>query len=120
MPDRRTFDTIEAALEAFNLPSDNLAAVRDHLSEREYEQRCYIVSSGQYIGLKEAGSLKTVYINRGFIDYRDGENDWTRILLPSNKIRDGGYTQGKGYQREAQACPNCGSRMPLSGVCDLC
>ena len=120
MGERREFDTIEAALEAFNLPSDNLGVVREFVASGRYEQRCYIVSSGQYIGLTPVGGGRIAYVNRGFIDHRDADGQWQTIPLPTNSIRDGGYTQGKGQQRHAQQCPTCGSMMPLSGVCDLC
>lgn len=120
MSGRREFDTIEDALEAFNLPSDNLAVVREHLADRAYEPRCYIVASGQYIGLTPLGGGKIAYVNRGFIDFRGPDGVWQTITLPTNRIREGGYTQGKGQQRHSEACPACGEQMPLTRICDFC
>lgn len=120
MGERRAFDSIEEALEAFKLPSDNLAVVRQHLAEHEYEPRCYINGSGGYIGLTPRGGGNTVYVNRGFIDSRDEHGQWHKQQLPTNSHRDGGYLQGKGQQRQAEACPACGEQMPLTRICDFC
>ena len=115
---RRYFESFDDALTEFPLVMENRSAVREFLADRDYE-KFYIPEGGSYIAAVPRGRRTADFFHHGYIWFRDAENNGHMHWLPVNKGHAGGYSRRR-PEREASTCPNCGSVMPLSGVCDFC
>lgn len=118
---RTYFESLEAALDDYRLPVENRARVREFAMERDFE-KFYITPSRTYIALIARGAERpSALIHVGYITHRS-ESGWEEILLPYNRVRDGGNARQRGREeRIFQPCPNgCGFVLPASGICGHC
>lgn len=119
---RTYFDSLEAALDAFRLPVENLTRVHEFAMGRDFE-KFYITPSSTYIAMIERGAERpSAWVHVGYISYGTGDGTLETIPLPYNRIRDGGGSRRRDRADvEPVACPNgCGFVLPASGICAYC
>jgi hypothetical protein len=121
---RLTFDSFEAALNAFHLAVENINPARDFVSNRDFVS-FYLPPSRQYIAmLPRGGSRPTAWVNKGYVWFRNEDGTQEGIAFPYNKLRDGGRNSRQRRREEAdrRVCPTpgCGMVLPASGLCDYC
>ncbi|WEG08916.1 hypothetical protein PU630_17005 [Microbacterium horticulturae] len=113
---RRTFRTFDAALREFQIPSENLTAVREHLAQFEFSE-AYIPRSGSYIAMVPADGGLVHYINPGSIYFRKADGTGELIALPVNQLGRSGFSRNASAHRPTEVCPECWLELPSSGVC---
>lgn len=122
--ERLTFDSFEAALNAFHLAVENINAARDFVSSREFVS-FYLPPSRQYIAMvPRGGSRPTAWINKGYVWFKNDDGTQDGIAFPYNKLRDGGRNSRQRRREEAERricpTPGCGMVLPPNGICDYC
>ena len=113
---RRTYSTFDAALREFRIPSDNLAAIREHLAGFEFSE-AYIPRSGSYIAMVPADGGLVHYINRGSIFFRNADGTGEMIQLPVNQLGRSGFSRIAKANKPAEVCTECFLELPATGVC---
>ncbi|PRB14771.1 hypothetical protein [Microbacterium sp. MYb62] len=121
---RLTFDSFEAALNAFRLAVENINAARDFVASRNFVT-FYLPPSRQYIAMiPRGGSRPTAWINKGYVWFKNDDGTQDGIAFPYNKLRDGGRNSRQRRREEAERricpTPGCGMVLPPNGVCDYC
>lgn len=116
---RRTFTTLDQALEAFQAPVANRARVREVIAGLPHAY-VWIPASGSYIGVSaQPGAEVAAYISKGHIDVRAGGGQYDREWLP--EARDAvGRSGGVSAARPELVCPSCFTVLPATGRCDTC
>ncbi|ROS79129.1 hypothetical protein [Cellulomonas sp. PhB143] len=116
---RRTFASLDAALEALPLAVENRPRVREIVRDVEHS-RVWIPNGGSYVALGYTdGRPAAAYVNRGFVDVRDESLSppYERHELPNFAGRGIGGAAGRA-ERPTATCPQCHMSLPASGVCE--
>jgi hypothetical protein len=117
---RRTFATVDAALEAFQAPVENRPLIRELVAGLPQEY-VWMPAGGSYVGISaELGAEAAAYINKGFVDVHAAEGEYQRAWLPTNGA---GGSRGRSSQhgdRPVKVCPTCQTALPATGRCDTC
>jgi len=115
---RRTFATLDAALEAYQTPLENRPRVRAIAAGLTFS-RVWIPSSGSYIGIAgEPGTAAVAYFGKGYADvHRPGGYD--REWLPVSGA-DAGRVGRAVNGATVEVCPTCFTQLPATGKCDQC
>lgn len=121
---RLTFDSFEAALNAFHLAVENITAARDFVSSRDFVS-FYLPPSRQYIAMIPSGGTRpSAWVNKGYVWFKNDDGTQEGRAFPYNRLRDGGRNSRQRRREEAErrVCltPGCGMVLPSSGVCDYC
>ncbi|WP_181905820.1 hypothetical protein [Microbacterium bovistercoris] len=119
---RQTFESLEAALNEFRVPVENLTMVREFVSGRDVGE-FYIPPRKSYIALVPPGETSpNAWIHVGYIHIRNADRTIDRISLPYNGGRRGGAGRRRQREEATTLCPTpgCGMVLPPSGVCDYC
>ena len=108
---RTPFDNLDRAMEAFNMPVEVRAKVRE-LVARVDADRIWIPYSRSYVALGKDGT-RALYIGKTYV-WINGE----LTTLP-------GYAPGGGggaatSERVRPICLTCGYELPGTGICDNC
>ena len=108
---RTPFDDLERAMEAFGLPVEVRARVRELVAHVDAD-RIWIPYSRSYVALGKNGA-RAVYIGKTYV-WIDGE----LTTLPGYAPGGGGGTPSN--ERDRPICPTCGYELPGTGICDDC
>ncbi|GGC18221.1 hypothetical protein GCM10010972_34300 [Cellulomonas carbonis] len=116
---RRTFATLDAALEALPVPVENRARMRQIAAGLTIAQ-VWIPPSGSYIAVAAEGQAASAYFNKGFVDVRREAGGYDRHEMPSYRSgsRSGVRDSSAGVQ--VALCPSCFMQLPANGACDAC
>lgn len=114
---REYFEGVETAMEALPVPLEDRAVVRELIRAVPHDQ-VWINPARGYIAVSHGGEPVGAYINRGFVDVRDGA-DYRRTEL-SGYARGGRAAQARAPERAVVTCPVHHVALPASGVCDEC
>ncbi|MFV0633922.1 hypothetical protein [Demequina sp.] len=118
-----TFDNLDDALRAFEMPVGNVPAVREVMAGLDVATYYVIEDSAAYIGVEgHRGPPNLAYINKGHIDMRGDNKAWTRHVLPENSLggRRGSGRRGAQLDVVPDVCPVCSYALPVSGICGEC
>lgn len=108
---RTAFDSVDSAMEAFNMPVEARTRVRE-LVAHVVADRVWIPYSRSYIALGKDGT-RALYIGKTYV-WIDGE----LTTLPGYAPGGGGGTATA--ERAIPVCPTCGLELPRTGICDDC
>jgi hypothetical protein len=108
---RTAFDTVDDAMEAFNMPVEARSRVRE-LVAHVGADRVWIPYSRSYIALGRDGT-RALYIGKTYV-WIDGE----LTTLPGYAPGGGGGTATA--ERAIPVCHTCGLELPRTGICDNC
>jgi len=108
---RTPFNSIDGAMEAFNMPVEARGTVREPVAHVDAE-RIWIPYSLSCIALGNDGT-RALYIGKTYV-WIDGE----LTVLP-------GYAPGGGggattAERDSAVCATCRLELPRTGICDSC
>lgn len=120
---RLTFDSFEAAFDAFHLPVENISKAREFVSGKDFVT-FYLPPSRTYIAMIARGHERpSAWVNKGFVWSNNDDGTSERIVLPYNKVGTGRSSRQRRREDAARhECPNADCRMllPASGICDNC
>lgn len=118
---RRTFDSFEAAMEAFQAPLENRAKMREIAAGLTFGE-IWIPASNPYIAVApRRGDAVLAYFNRGYVAIHRPEGGYDDVALPLNWLREGGRSASASADDEQrEVCPHCFMELPTSGVCGTC
>lgn len=118
---RRTFESFEAAMEAFQAPLENRPKMREIAAGLTFKE-IWIPASEPYIAVApQRGEAVVAYFNRGYVALHKQEGGYDYVELPVNRLREGGRSASArldDVQREV--CQRCFMELPASGVCGTC
>jgi hypothetical protein len=117
---RRTFTTVDAALEAFQAPVENRTLIREVVAGLP-QGYVWMPAGGSYVGISaELGVEAAAYICKGYVDVHTAGGTYERTWLPTN---GSGGSRGRSTQRAdrpEKVCPTCQTVLPGTGRCDTC
>jgi hypothetical protein len=108
---RTPFDDLDRAMEAFSMPVEVRATVRELVAHVDTD-RVWIPYSRSYIALGKDGT-RALYIGKTYV-WIDGE----QTTLPGYAPGGGGGTATN--ELDSPACPTCRYQLPRTGICDNC
>jgi hypothetical protein len=115
---RQRFSSLEEAFEAFPLPLENRARMREIASHLTYND-VWIPNGRSYVAVGIKGQAAAAYFAPGYVDVHVEPAGYRREELPTY-VAGGAGVAGRMVRRQAVRCARCNIELPATGRCDEC
>ena len=130
-PGHDDFESLDAALEALQVPQANRPAMRA-IAEGLDTARIWIPATRTYIAVSPGtGHEVTAFFSKDAVDVRQEEGGYERLVLSTPATPAGRTSAAKAAKKTKAAaaqepepapptCPTCYMQLPATGICDSC